>query len=161
MGKGIRGAMVAAMAAASLLFSTQSASAVAISDNCDVMPCSFGDLHLYYNSIENDGYDSARASFYGNIPSYAGGQYGAIIYTYVFGKNSSGYTASGTGKGVKNAAASAQNCAQYDSYRVYYNSSYQGASQYFNETYGVYCAGGKQVNLNSTLKNQNASQHFA
>ncbi|MEV0929063.1 hypothetical protein AB0I99_28830 [Streptomyces spongiicola] len=163
MGMKRRGALVAGMATAAwALMPIQQAAAVAISDNCDVMPCSYGDLHLHYNSVEHGGSYSARASFYGNIPSYYGGMYANISFTYIFGKNSLGQNTADTGKGVKNAAASVENCAPYDSYRVYYNSNYQGASQYFADTLGSqFCAGGKLVNLNSTLKNQNASQHFA
>ncbi|WP_392670809.1 hypothetical protein [Streptomyces sp. LN785] len=166
-----RSALVAgAVIAACALMPIQPAAAdstVKVDSNCDFQNCTSGDLDLHYNSIENDGYYSGVASFYGNIPSYYGQDVspnGAVVvhYLYVFGNNVVGEKASGTGLGVKNAAASVENCAQYDSYRVYYNSSYQGASQYFADTQGsLYCAGGKIANLNSTLKNQNASQHFA
>ncbi|MCQ1576627.1 hypothetical protein [Streptomyces parvus] len=165
--------LVSAMASLALLSPMQPAAAVesydSVSDNCDIPQnkCSYGDLHLHYNTIAHGGYSSARASFYGNIYNYAGQSVspnGAVVvhYKFVFGKNSSGNNASGTNVAVKNQAGSVENCAPADSYRVYYNSGYAGSSQFFWHTFGsVYCAGGKQVDLNSKLHNNNASQHFA
>ncbi|WP_406287937.1 hypothetical protein [Streptomyces sp. NBC_00209] len=140
-----------------------------VSDNCDTYNsgCSYGDLDIHYNTIAYDGYYSAIASFYGNVYSYAGKDVspnGAVVihYKYVFGKNVNGVKASGTGAAVKNQGGSVENCAPADSYRVYYNSGYAGSSQYFQSTYGgLYCQGAKYVDLNSTLHNNNASQHFA
>ncbi|MEU3553483.1 hypothetical protein [Streptomyces fragilis] len=160
-------------AALAVLGPVQTASAVTtykVNNNCDYRSCAIGysgRLFLYYNSKENDGYYSGLAHFYGNVYDYAGETVSpngaiAVRYDFVFGKNNVGNTASGTGVAVKNNAAMVENCAPYDGYRVYYNSGYQGSSQYFDHTYGsVNCAGGKSVNLNSTLKNNNASQHFA
>ncbi|GGX06912.1 hypothetical protein [Streptomyces lomondensis] len=60
---------------------------------------------------------------------------------------------------MKNNAASVQNCARADNYRVYYNSGYGGTSQYSakNGPYGD-C---NITDLISALKNSNASSHFA
>ncbi|WP_405643088.1 hypothetical protein [Streptomyces uncialis] len=139
--------------------------------NCDYRSCPVGhagQFHLHYNSKENDGYYSGTASFYGNVTNYAGETYGhngganPVHYKFVFGKNSAGLNGPGTGQAVKNNAASAENCSPWDSYRVYFNSGYQGSSQYFSHTNGSHlCAGGVHMNLNATLKNNNASQHFA
>ncbi|MEU0163533.1 hypothetical protein ABZ154_33295 [Streptomyces sp. NPDC006261] len=165
--------LLSAVASLALFSPTQPAAAVEsyanVSDNCDIPQnnCSYGDLHLYYNTIAHGGYTSARASFYANIYNYAGQSVspnGAAVvhYKFVFGKSDSGHNSSGTGVAVKNQAGSVENCAPADSYRVYYNSGYAGSSQFFQHTYGsMYCAGGKQVDLNGTLHNNNASQHFA
>jgi len=163
----------AAGAALTVVGPVQTASAITtykVDSNCDHKSCAVGysgRLHIFYNSKENNGYYSGMAHFYGNVYDYAGETVSyngatATRYDYVFGKNVLGNTASGTGQAVKNNAAMVENCAPYDGYRVYYNSGYQGSSQYFDHTYGsVNCAGGVSVNLNSTLKNENASQHFA
>lgn len=140
-----------------------------VSDNCDVYNsgCSYGDLDIHYNTIAYDGYYSAIASFYGNVYNYAGQDVspnGATVihYKFVFGKNINNVSASGTGVAVKNQGGSVENCAPADSYRIYFNSGYAGSSQYFQSTYGaLYCQSSKYVDLNSTLHNNNASQHFA
>ncbi|MCL7427142.1 MULTISPECIES: hypothetical protein [unclassified Streptomyces] len=162
-----------AATAAALLVTAPTANAATynVDNNCGYKVCGIenagGQLNVHYNSIANDGYYSGRAHFYGNVYNYAGETVSANgatsqTYNFVFGKNNVGNTAPGTGQAVKNNAASVENCGPYDAYRIYYNSGYQGSSQYFAHTNGSqYCAGGKIVDLNSTLKNNNASQHFA
>ncbi|MFJ8149874.1 hypothetical protein ACIQ8D_07310 [Streptomyces sp. NPDC096094] len=165
-------ATIAATAAALLgTAPTANAATYKVDNNCGYKVCAIenagGQLNLHYNSIANDGYYSGVAHFYGNVYNYAGETVSANgataqTYNFVFGKNVVGNTAAGTGQAVKNNAASVENCGPWDAYRVYYNSGYQGSSQYFAHTNGSqYCAGGKLVDLNSTLKNNNASQHFA
>ncbi|MGW3957215.1 hypothetical protein ACWEKM_41460 [Streptomyces sp. NPDC004752] len=135
-----------------------------VSDNCNVpwITCSEGDLWLFYNSkdiaIQNGHYMSAFTTFYGNVSDHWGtSQYqGSTLstYRYVFGSGGNG-----NGQYMKNNAASVQNCAPDDNYRVYYNSGYGGTSQYFakNGSFGD-C---NITNLISALKNNNASSHFA
>jgi len=60
----------------------------------------------------------------------------------------------GAGQAVKNNAASAENNSSTYDYTIYYNSNYQGASQ----TIGDLAWENDIVNLDSTLKNNNASQ---
>ncbi len=97
-----------------------------------------GDLCLYFNSYE------AGARF--NDPytdNYAGWTFKAWTSGTAGGSNGAGYA-------VKNNAASVQNWDNYVTGDVYYNSNQQGAVQKFS----AFTAG----NLNSTLKNENASQ---
>ncbi|WP_158711032.1 hypothetical protein [Streptomyces albus] len=134
------------------------------SDNCDVpwISCSYGDLWLFYNSkdiaIQDGYYKSAFTLYYGNVDDHWGtSRYqgsSLTTYRYVFGNGGNG-----NGQYMKNNAASVQNCARDDNYRVYYNSGYGGTSQYFakNGPYGD-C---NITNLISALKNNNASSHFA
>ncbi|WP_153542234.1 hypothetical protein [Streptomyces sp. RB17] len=58
---------------------------------------------------------------------------------------------------MKKGAASANNCSDVDGYRVYYKTGYLGHSQSIPHYYGC----GSSTNLDSTLKNNNASSHFA
>ncbi|MFE2267574.1 hypothetical protein [Streptomyces griseosporeus] len=118
-------------------------------------------MWLFYNSkdiaIQGGYYKSAYTLFYGNVYDHWGeSRYeGSTLttYRYVFG---GGY---GNGQYMKNNAASVQNCAPDDNYRVYYKSGYGGTAQYFakNEPFGD-C---NITNLISALKNNNASSHFA
>ncbi|MEW1675386.1 hypothetical protein AB0O47_19370 [Streptomyces noursei] len=124
--------------------------------------CSEGDLWVLYNTKANavvDGrYVTSWATFYGNVYDYYGtSQYqGTTLTTYR-------YVFNGNGKGawqyVKNNAGSVENCSTVDNYRVYFNSGHVGHSQYFPHR-GAY-AGCTIVNLDSTLHDNNASQHFA
>ncbi|MFJ4534365.1 hypothetical protein ACIP39_00070 [Streptomyces tibetensis] len=153
-------------AGAALLFGAAPAQAATynVSDNCDVpwITCSYGDLWLFYNSKDiavQDGYiKSAFTTFYSNVSDHWGtSQYqgsSLTTYRYVFGNGGNG-----NGQYMKNNAASVQNCAEDDNYRVYYNSGYGGTSQYFakNGPYGD-C---NITDLISALKNNNASSHFA
>jgi hypothetical protein len=110
------------------------------------------------NAIKDGKYVTSWASFYGNVDDYYGtSQYqGSTLNTYRYVFNGNG---SGAGQYVKNNTASVQNCSEADNYRVYFNSGYSGHSQYFKhrEAFGD-CA---LINLDSTLKNNNASEHFA
>ena len=107
-------------------------------------------LALTYNS----GGAGASAYFYGDIADYAGtGVYSAgsgtttIIYIFEDG--------AGSGQAVKNNAAWADNGSVTDSYTIYYNSNYEGASQvYAPEYYGT-----NSGNLDTTLHNNEASQY--
>ncbi|CAL9326336.1 MULTISPECIES: hypothetical protein [Streptomyces] len=135
-----------------------------VTDNCDVpwINCTEGDLWLLYNStayaVQDGQYVTSWAEFYGNVSDYWGtSQYqGSTLTTYRYVFNGNG---NGAWQYVKNNAASVQNCSEVDNYRVYYNSGYEGHSQYFahREPYGD-CV---LTNLDSTLKNENASEHFA
>ncbi|MER7707808.1 hypothetical protein ABTX81_33560 [Kitasatospora sp. NPDC097605] len=154
-----RGAVVAATLTATLAGSLvvageASATDYFVSDNCMVNTspdCTDGTnvLYVHYNSVDANGYtNSARAKFLGNVPDYSGA---GINIHYIF----SG--AAGNGQGVKNNAASVLACSSNANYRVYYNSNYGGHAQYISGDYG--CNNG--VNLDSTLKNNNASQAWA
>ncbi|MFG2328038.1 hypothetical protein ACGFMM_00280 [Streptomyces sp. NPDC048604] len=160
-------AAVTAIAAAAGLLATATPAQAAeftTTDNCDVpwIECSYGDLWLLYNSKElaiRDGhYVTSWSTFYGNVSDYWGtSQYqGSTLTTYRYVFNGNG---NGAWQYMKNNAASVQNCAPGDNYRVYYNSGYGGTSQYFahNEPWGD-C---NLTNLITALKNENASQHFA
>lgn len=161
------GAVASAFAATAALLATATPAHAAeykVTDNCDVpwITCSEGDLWLLYNSkelaVSGGRYLSSWSSFYGNVSDYYGtSQYqGSTLSTYRYVFNGNG---NGSGQYTKNNAASVQNCAPADNYRVYYNSGYGGTSQYFahNDPYGD-C---NLTNLISALKNNNASQHFA
>ncbi|MEU3345589.1 hypothetical protein ABZ723_11430 [Streptomyces sp. NPDC006700] len=132
-----------------------------VSDNCDFMNCSEGDLYVNYHSVASSGNGNPSgsfAAFYGNIPDYAGAYVsynGATVthYIYVFASGQG----DGSGQLVKNNGASANNCSTVDGYRVYYNSGYAGHSQSIPHYYG--CA--SSTNFDATLKNNNASSHFA
>ncbi|MFE2914332.1 hypothetical protein ACFRKE_17020 [Kitasatospora indigofera] len=128
-----------------------------VSNNCDTMAssdCWTGTnvLIVHYSPISSY---SASASFLGNVPSYSGatGAADGIItnYHYVFSGDGAG-----SGQGVRNNAASVLACSSAANYRVYYSPSYQGHSQYISGDWG--CDNG--VNLDSTLRNNNASQHW-
>lgn len=96
--------------------------------------CQSGEFCLYYNSYQQ----GSVSDFAGSISDYGS--------TYVFKG-----PGAGQGTRVKNGAASVWN-RTFGSVRVYYNSGYSGASQ-------AIAPGGK-LNLNSTLKNENASHKF-
>ncbi|MFD8725938.1 hypothetical protein ACFV2H_50475 [Streptomyces sp. NPDC059629] len=160
-------AATALAAGAVLLFGAAPAQAATyyVSDNCDVpwISCNYGDLRLYYNSkakaVDSSGHlVSSWAQFYGNVSDYSGtSQYegsGLSTYVYVFGW----MNGNGNGQRVKNNAASVANCAASDDYRVYYNTGYMGHSQYFGHGGWSSC---NWADLDSTLKNENASEHFA
>ncbi|MFJ8789468.1 hypothetical protein [Streptomyces sp. NPDC102462] len=160
------GAAVSAFAAAAAVLAgagpAEAATTVKVTSNCDVygVTCT-GDLWMVYNSkdlaLNGDRIVSSWADFYGNIPDFAGrSKYvGSDLYNYVYVFNGNG---NGSGQAVKNNAASVRNCAPADNYRVYYNSDYLGHSQYFGHASAYDCP---FVNLDSTLKNENASAHFA
>ncbi|HWC22226.1 MAG TPA: peptidase inhibitor family I36 protein [Flexivirga sp.] len=100
--------------------------------------CESGEFCLYYNSYQGGSVSdfSTSVSNYGTDPATC----------YVF-------KGTGAGKGlcVKNNAASVWNRTSKTVY-VYYNSGYAGSKQSF--------ASGVKANLNSTLKNNNASHHI-
>ena len=129
----------------------QASAATVYTDN-NGYPSQEGDFYLTYNS--NDA--GAAAWFYGDVPDYAGtgvysGGTGSQTVVYVFQQNGG----SGQGQAVKNNAAYGENSDLADSYTVYYNSSYEGASEvYYPVDYGFY-----EGNLDSTLKNNEASQY--
>ncbi|MGW7280956.1 hypothetical protein ACWGIV_22170 [Streptomyces sp. NPDC054844] len=162
----IRIAVAAALAAAGSLVSTTPAQAATynVTSNCSVawLTCSSGDLWLLYNSkslaLEGNHYVTSWATFYGNVENYEGtSRYqGSSLTTYRYVFNGNG---NGAWQYVKNNAASVQNCSGVDNYRVYYNSSYGGTSQYFRHRDAY--ADCTLTNLISALKNNNASQHFA
>lgn len=119
------------------LAAVPAASAAEGDGNCTSNDGGFADLCLYYNS------DYAGARF--NDPgmdNYAG---------WVF-KSWSGGDA-GAGQAVKNNAASVQNYDPKCTAIVYYNSNQAGASQKIGPD--------DEANLNSTLKNENASQGWS
>ncbi|WP_405938117.1 hypothetical protein OG338_16915 [Streptomyces sp. NBC_00726] len=132
-----------------------------VSDNCEFMNCAYGDLILNYHSVATSGQGNPSGSFaqfYGNIYDLAGTYVNyngasAVHYIYIFLKGQG----DGGGQKVKNNAASANNCSTVDGYRVYYNSGYAGHSQSIPHYWS--CA--SSTNLDSTLKNENASLHFA
>jgi hypothetical protein len=97
-------------------------------------------ITLYYNSD----FEGAASSFGGQIDSYT-----TSSVIYVFGGTSQG---NGYGYAVKNDAASG--CVDSDTYdyKVFYSSYQKGVSQTF--------AHGTCKNLNSDLKNENASQDW-
>ncbi|MER6999105.1 peptidase inhibitor family I36 protein [Streptomyces sp. NPDC000410] len=96
---------------------------------------------LFYNSD----FEGAIFSQTGGIANYDG-------YKFVTSAYPNG--GSGAGQGVKNNAASVNNNNTSKSFRVYYNSNY--GTSYAYQTFGAWTAG----NLNSTMKNNNASGRF-
>ncbi|MGV9286670.1 hypothetical protein [Streptomyces sp. NPDC003719] len=133
-----------------------------VSDNCVHAGCTEGDLLLNYHSVATSGQGNPSGSFaqfYGNVYDLAGtyvsynGGASVVHYVYVFFSGQG----DGSGQAVKNNAASANNCSGVDGYRVYYNSGYAGHSQSIPHYYG--CA--SSTNLDATLKNNNASVHWA
>ncbi len=100
--------------------------------------CDSGEFCYYYNSNEA----GSISDFTGSISDY-----GATEPTCY------DFKSAGAGQGlcVKNNAASVWNRTSH-TVRVYFNSSYGGASQDF--------APGAKGNLNTTLKNNNASHQF-
>lgn len=136
-----------------------------VTDDCWKYPssesCADGNgLWLFFHSVTDPTADApgGNSVFYGSISNY---DYDSTVsdgtiyrYHYVFGPGV--VNNDGVGKSVKNNAAAAIACGP-DSYRVYYNSQYSGPSQFIG--YHQLC--GITTNLNSTLKNENASQHIA
>jgi hypothetical protein len=112
---------------------------------------------IFYNSLQSSGY-AYSSCFLSNksLASYDG--YGTTSGFVAFEFASTGVslsagvggqcTGSGDGQGVKNNAAAALNGDSVTN-TVYYNTGYVGASQSFRA--------GSAANLNSTLKNENAS----
>lgn len=133
-----------------------------ISDSCDIDGCGQGDLIMNYHSVAKSGEGNPSGSsafFHGNIwsqgyedvPTRGTNTFIRYVYVYAAGGGD------GSGQAVKNNAASANNCSTVDGYRVYFSSGYAGHSQFISHVYG--CSG--SFNLDSTLKNNNASSHFA
>lgn len=100
--------------------------------------CESGEFCLYYNSNEA----GSVSDFTTSIANYGATQPGCYDFK-----------GSGAGKGlcVKNNAASVWNRTSKTVY-VYYNSNYGGSKQAI--------AAGAKANLNSTLKNNDASHHI-
>jgi murein DD-endopeptidase MepM/ murein hydrolase activator NlpD len=119
--------------AASLLGATLAISAPAQAAVAQNGVCESGEFCLYYNSDRT----GSLSDFTGSIADYG---------TYKF--KSAG---AGQGQLVKNNAASVRNLT-FGAVTVFYNSNYAGSSQTI--------APGAAVNLNTTLKNQNASHRF-
>ncbi|GIE87311.1 peptidase inhibitor family I36 protein [Actinoplanes regularis] len=101
--------------------------------------CDSGEFCLYYNS-DNEG---SISDFTGSIDDYGAEQPSCYDFK-----------GAGSGKGlcVKNEAASVWNRSD-ETVRVYFNSNFAGSYQDF--------AAGAKGNLNSTLKNNNASHQFS
>lgn len=152
--------MSAALAGAALVGTASPASAATIyvSDLCT----SSGNsrcMTLFYNSQSGAIFASSCFVSNSNVYNFAGDYSEGASYVYVFeGRdlitNVIGYCDSGAGSGlpVKNNAAGGSNTLSSNTVRLYYNSGYGGPYQSF--------APGSIKNLNSTLKNQNASQEL-
>ena len=124
----------AALVGAAIVTVTPSAAQAADRDGI----CDSGEFCLYYNS-DNEG---SVSDFTGSIPDYGTDQ--PSCYEFKGAGN-------GQGKCVRNDAASAWNRTS-GPVSVFYNSNYGGAAQAF--------AAGAKGNLNSDLKNENASHKF-
>ncbi|MEU7719319.1 hypothetical protein [Streptomyces tibetensis] len=114
------------------------------------------DLFINYNSSPQSGVKpapGAAASMYGDVYDFSGGLDGNGIYVFVF---STGGSLPGAGQKIKNNAAAADPCG-VNNYRIYYNSGYTGHSQYFGSD--QFC--GADFNFDSTLKNEDASEHWS
>ncbi|MGI5458849.1 hypothetical protein ACQEWB_37875 [Streptomyces sp. CA-249302] len=114
------------------------------------------DLFINYNSSPDSGVKPAPgavADMYGDVYDFSAGLDGNGQYVFVFSTLGS---RPGAGQKIKNNAASADPCG-VDSYRIYYNSGYTGHSQYFGSD--RYCDG--DFNFDSTLKNEDASEHWS
>lgn len=137
-----------------------------VSNNCAVHPsvCDGNEMDagllLFYHSLASGQTvpSGSWAILYGNVSNY---DHETIVsegtnyqYHYVFAHGD------GASTPVKNNAAAAGPCNPNvrDSYTVYYNSGYLGHSQRIAAQY--YCEQAVR-NLDSTLKNNNASQHFS
>ncbi|GAA3239659.1 SpoIID/LytB domain-containing protein [Actinocorallia longicatena] len=127
-----------AAAAATVLGGTILATASPASAAARDGVCDSGEFCYYYNS-DNAG---SLSDFTGSLSDYGTEQPSCYDFK-----------GAGAGKGlcVKNEAASVWNRSG-QTVRVYYNSGYAGSYQDF--------AAGAKGNLNSTLKNQNASHQF-
>ncbi|MFI0373005.1 SpoIID/LytB domain-containing protein [Actinomadura sp. 1N219] len=126
-------AVAAVLGATALAAIASPASAAARDGKCDG-----GEFCYYFNS----GNKGSISDFTGSVSDYGTGQ--PSCYDFKGAGN-------GKGKCVKNAAASVWNRSG-KTVRVYFNSNYGGAYQDFKT--------GAKGNLNSTLKNQNASHKF-
>lgn len=147
---------------------TGPAADVWVSNNCAMYPSACdgtamnAGVILFFHSLTTaDGYPKGSyARLYGDVYDYAYDTVEVntrvIRYHYQFLPNSG----DGSGVAVKNNAAAANSCSftARETYRIYYNSGYAGHSQEILP--GYYCDNGT-VNLDSTLKNENASQHWA
>lgn len=124
----------AAMAIGGTLLATSAPASAAARDGV----CESGEFCYYYNS----NHAGSLSDFTGSLSNYGTAQ----PECYEF-------KGAGAGQGlcIKNEAASAWNRST-KTVRVYYNSGYVGSYQDF--------APGAKVNLNATLKNQNASHQF-
>jgi hypothetical protein len=121
------------LAAATLLGTTSTAQAAGRDGVCNT-----GEFCYYFNS-DNAG---SVSDFTGSVDDYGAGQPGCYEFR-----------GPGTGKGrcVKNNAASVWNRSSQP-VTVFFNSGYRGTSQTI--------AAGDKANLNTTLKNNNASHRF-
>ncbi|MDX3224163.1 hypothetical protein [Streptomyces sp. ME19-01-6] len=140
-----RGLAVVAAGATAVIISSGPANAVTYKyGECSRTPSGWCDtwltLTLYYNSD----FGGAASSFGGKINNYT-----TDSVVYVFGGTVSG---TGYGNAVKNNAASGCVDSNNENYKVFYNSYQKGVSQTFTH--------GTCKNLNSDLKNQNASQDW-
>ncbi|MEU7476811.1 peptidoglycan DD-metalloendopeptidase family protein [Lentzea sp. NPDC042327] len=127
-------AAAAVLAAASLTALTVTPAAAAARDGV----CDSGEFCYFYNSD----HAGSVSDFAGSISDYGSTQPSCYDFK-----------SAGAGQGlcVKNNAASVWNRTG-GTVRVYFNSGYAGATQDF--------ASGAKTNLNSTLKNNNASHQF-
>lgn len=134
-----------------------------VSDTCSSSGNKFC-FSIHFNSRGGQTWYSDSACLVSNndIPDYLGySPNGVSLVRYVFRAGQISGTAatcvlsSGDGQGVKNNAASASNGECSATFRVYFNSGYNGPSQAFLPTCGEYWP---SENLVSTLKNENASQ---
>jgi murein DD-endopeptidase MepM/ murein hydrolase activator NlpD len=127
-------AATAAMALGGAVLATASPASAASRDGV----CDSGEFCYYYNS-DNAG---SISDFTGSISDYGTEQPSCYDFK-----------GAGAGKGlcIKNEAASVWNRST-KTVRVYYNSDYSGSYQDFSA--------GAKGNLNSTLKNENASHEF-
>jgi hypothetical protein len=126
-------ATAAVLLGGTVLATTSPASAASRDGVCDS-----GEFCYYFNS----GNEGSVSDFTGSVADYATEQ--PTCYDF---------KGPGAGKGqcIKNAAASVWNRSG-KTVRVYFNSNYSGTSQDFGA--------GAKGNLNSSLKNQNASHQF-
>jgi peptidoglycan hydrolase-like amidase len=126
--------VTAAVALGGAVLATTSPASAASRDGV----CDSGEFCYYFNS----GNEGSVSDFTGSIPDYATEQPSCYDFK-----------GPGAGKGqcIKNAAASVWNRST-KTVRVYFNSDYAGTHQDF--------AAGAKGNLNSSLKNQNASHQF-
>ncbi|MFC4470409.1 hypothetical protein ACFPH6_38965 [Streptomyces xiangluensis] len=135
-----------------------SAATVYVSDECT----SSGNarcMTLFYNSQAGAIFASSCFISNRNLDNFSGNYGEGTTYVYVFDArdlitNNLGYCSNGSGSGqpVKNNAAAGSNSLSSNTVRIYYNSGHAGPYQSF--------APGSIKNLNSTLKNQNASQEL-
>ncbi|WP_199486476.1 peptidase inhibitor family I36 protein [Actinomadura logoneensis] len=126
----------AAAAVGGAVFATTATSADAAGRNGK---CDTGEFCLYFNSNQK----GSVSDFTGSVADYGAKQPGCYDFKGA---------GAGKGKCVKNAAASVWNRSS-KTVRVYFNSNYGGRYQDFKA--------GAKGNLNSTLKNQNASHQFS